>query len=113
MLMPMSSGSQNNKQNNESNSALRSLKNEVAQLRQELDRSTLILQALWELLKKKNSATEEELVEMISAIDMLDGKADGKPSRVPEDCPDCLRPLSLATNTCFFCGTVVERKKVF
>ena len=107
------SGGQGNKQNNELGNALRSAKSEIAALRQEMDRTTLIVQALWELLKKKHGATEDEMVDLIQAVDMMDGKIDGKPSRIPQNCPECTRPVSIATNTCFFCGTVVERKKVF
>ena len=42
---------------------------------------------MWELLKKKNGATEDEMLEMILAVDMMDGKIDNKPSRLPENCP--------------------------
>ncbi|MEI6234097.1 MAG: hypothetical protein WCT04_13665 [Planctomycetota bacterium] len=113
MLMPMSTGGQGSKQNNDASAALRNAKGEIALLRQDLDRTTLIVQALWELLKKKHGATENEMLEMIQAVDMLDGKVDGKPSRIPDNCPQCMRPVSVTTNSCFFCGTVVERKKVF
>ena len=113
MLIPMPGGGSNNKQNNENSNALRNAKSEIAALRQELDRTTLIVQAMWELLKKKNGATEDEMLEMILAVDLMDGKIDNKPSRLPENCPQCQRPVSISTNSCFFCGTVVERLKVF
>lgn len=109
----LASGGQKSNKNNEVGNALRSAKNEIAALRQELDHTTLIVQALWEMMKKKHGATEGELLELIQAVDMMDGKVDGKPSRIPENCPECARPVSVATNACFFCGTVVERKKVF
>ena len=82
-------------------------------MRSDIDRTSLIVQALWELLKKKHGTTEDELLQMILAVDMLDGKVDGKPSRIPDKCPQCARPVSIATSSCFFCGTVVDRKKVF
>ncbi|HLX62737.1 MAG TPA: hypothetical protein VKX17_15780 [Planctomycetota bacterium] len=101
------------KQSNEISNALRSAKSEIEKLRQELDRTTLIVQALWEMLKKKHGATEEEMLQTIESVDLMDGKLDGKPSRIPENCPDCQRPVSVATSTCFFCGTPVVRKRVF
>lgn len=114
MLFPMAGGGgQGGKQNNDANMAVRNAKSEIALLRQELDRTTLIVQALWELLKKRSELTEEKMLEMIFAVDMMDGKVDGKPSRIPDNCPQCTRPISVATNSCFFCGIVVERKKVF
>ena len=109
----LASTGQNNKQNNDVGNALRNAKGEIALLRQELDRTTLIVQAMWEMLKKKHGANEEEMIAMIEAVDMLDGKIDGKPTRLPETCPECTRPVSIATHTCFFCGKVVERKTVF
>ncbi len=113
MLLPMPNGGQSNKNNNDMSNALRNAKGEIAALRAEIDRTGLIVQALWELLKKKHGVVEDELLEMILAVDMMDGKVDGRPSRIPENCPQCTRPVSISTNTCFFCGTVVDRKKVF
>jgi hypothetical protein len=113
MLLPMPNGGQTSKPSNDMNNALRSAKGEIAALRAEIDRTGLIVQALWELLKKKQGVTEDEMLEMILAVDLMDGKVDGKPSRIPENCPQCTRPVSVSTNTCFFCGTAVERKKVF
>jgi hypothetical protein len=97
----------------DNSNALRNAMGEIGMVRAELDRTTLIIQALWELLKKKTNSTEEELLEMIQSVDMLDGKVDGKPTRVPENCPACTRPVSVQTSKCFFCGTPVQRKKVF
>lgn len=115
MLIPMMSGGggQGAKQNQDASNAVRNAKTEIALLQKELDRTGLIVQALWELLKKKHGATEDELLEMIQAVDLMDGKIDGKPSRIPDNCPSCTRPVSISTNSCFFCGTTVERKKVF
>ena len=93
--------------------ALRSAVGEITALRHELDRTTLVVQAMWELLKNKLGASEEELMALIQAVDMLDGKIDNRPSRIPENCPHCTRPVSIHTHTCFFCGTGVIRKKVF
>lgn len=108
--MPLGGGKQDSK---DVSNALRSAMGEVTQLRHELDRTTLVVQALWELVKTKLGTTEEEMIELIHAVDMLDGKADGKPSRIPDNCPQCTRPVSVQTNTCFFCGTMVIRSKVF
>jgi hypothetical protein len=93
--------------------ALRGTERELLALRAEVERLTLITQALWELTKQKLAVTDQELLQMIEAVDKLDGKVDGKPTRTAETCPQCARPVSLNTNTCFFCGTQVERKRVF
>lgn len=101
------------KDNKDVSAAVRSAAVEIAALRHELDRTTLIVQAMWEVMKTKLGMSEEAMVQLIEEVDLRDGKLDGKPSRIPENCPECTRPVSVHTNACFFCGTVVERRKVF
>lgn len=101
------------KDNKDVSNAVRNVAGEIAALRHELDRTTLIVQSMYEIMKSKMGLSEEAMMEMIESVDMLDGKLDGKPSRIPENCPECTRPVSVQTNTCFFCGISVERRKVF
>jgi hypothetical protein len=98
---------------NEAFHAARRNASEAEELRAELDRLSLLTQALWELLRKKLQLKDEELVAMIRECDLLDGHLDGKPSRTLEYCPTCHNTLSLTTNTCPFCGVRYERKKPF
>jgi hypothetical protein len=73
----------------DASAAARNALSEVQTLRIELDRQTLIVQSLWELLKKKMAVTETELLQCIEATDSLDGKIDGKPTRTTPVCPHC------------------------
>lgn len=69
-----------------------------------VDRLTLITQALWEVLQTKVGVEEAELVSLIEEIDLRDGKLDGKITKVPQKCEKCNQSVSVKTNMCFYCG---------
>ena len=62
------------------NSALVS---KVEYLEDNIDRLTLITQALWELLQKKVGIKESELTTLMEEIDLRDGVLDGKITKKP------------------------------
>ncbi len=95
------------------NQSAREAKQDVQKLRDDVDNLKLITQALWHLLKEKTELTDEALVAMISSLDQLDGKIDGRFVKVPEPCPQCARPVTVSTNMCVYCGIKVERKSPF
>ena len=76
----------------------------VEYLEDNIDRLTLITQALWEILQKKVGIEESELTELIEEIDLRDGKLDGKISKTPQKCSKCNQSVSVKTNVCFYCG---------
>jgi hypothetical protein len=86
---------------------------QIEKLRGDVDRLTLTVQSMWELLKKMTEMDDDVLMKMIHEVDGRDGKVDGRPSRTLENCPKCNRPVSLATGICVYCGTAVERKHPF
>ena len=73
-------------------------------LEDNIDRLTLITQALWELLQKKLGIEESELTLLIEEIDLRDGRLDGKISKTPQKCSKCNQSVSVKTNVCFYCG---------
>lgn len=79
---------------------------EVGYLEKELDRLTLITQAMWELLQAKTGLEDDDLAQLVEEIDLRDGKLDGKITPQPETCADCGRTKSIRTQMCFFCGHV-------
>ncbi len=95
------------------NQTAREAKQEVQKLRDDIDHLTLITQALWEVVKQKTDLKDEVLVAMISEMDARDGKIDGRYVKVPEQCPQCSRPVTVSTNSCVYCGIKVDRKSPF
>lgn len=83
------------------NSALVS---KVEHLEDNVDRLTLITQALWELLQAKLHVEESELTSLIEEIDLRDGKLDGKMTKVAQKCVRCRQSVSVKTGVCFYCG---------
>jgi hypothetical protein len=63
----------------------------------------------WGLLKRKHGETEG-ICCMIDAVDLLDGKLDGKPSRLPENC-GLHAPGVCGDEHVLFCGTEVAQVK--
>lgn len=79
---------------------------EVMYLEKELDRLTLITQAVWELVQSKTGLEDADLEDLVEEIDLRDGKLDGKITPQPQTCNDCGRTKSVRTQMCFFCGHV-------
>lgn len=80
------------------------LVSQVEYLEGNIDRLTLITQALWELLQKKIGIAESELTALIEEIDLRDGVLDGKVTKEPQKCSKCNQSVSIRTNVCFYCG---------
>ena len=80
------------------------LVSKIENLEDNIDRLTLITQALWEILQKKVGIEESELTALIEEIDLRDGKRDGKVSKTPQKCSKCNQSVSVKTNVCFYCG---------
>ncbi len=78
---------------------------EIAELRADMERLYFITEALWRILKDKQGLDENEIIRQIAAIDMEDGKLDGrKPKTPPQPCPKCGRTLGKQRMKCIFCG---------
>ena len=67
----------------------------------------LIAEALWEILKKETHLQEADLIELISEIDLRDGKFDGKKAKTTAvRCVKCDRMNSKRHSKCLYCGEV-------
>lgn len=64
----------------------------------------LICRALFELLQEKTGVTQLELAAKITAVDVRDGKADGRMTPQPKQCPSCQSMMAPRFNRCLFCG---------
>ena len=78
---------------------------QVRQLEREIDKLYMIIEALWLIIKKKNNLDDENLTELIAAIDLKDGHRDGKVATAePRNCPKCGRVVSVRHMYCIYCG---------
>lgn len=69
-----------------------------------LDRLLLICQAMWELIKEKTDLKDEDLLKMVTELDLRDGKPDRRYTNPPVDCPKCGAKICRKFNRCLFCG---------
>lgn len=68
----------------------------------------IISEALWRLLKQKTDLTDEELLEEVCAVDLEDGRFDGKKTKVSyTECSKCGRKNSKNHTKCLYCGDVL------
>lgn len=84
------------------------LKSEVKELRQQLDRLVLLNQALWELLQERAGFTEAQFLEKIREVDLRDGTEDGKITERAVRCPKCQRVCNSKHAKCIYCGMEFE-----
>ena len=79
----------------------------VSEVTARLDRTLLAVEALWSLMREKLTLTDLELVERINALDISDGKLDGRVRKTPVTCPGCGRTMSRKFPKCMYCGQAV------
>lgn len=79
------------------------LADRVNDLEERVDHLALLSMALWELLSESTGWTEEELIKRVSALDLRDGKQDGRMQTDAVNCPACHRPLSRRHRRCMYC----------
>ncbi len=78
-------------------------------LESEVERLTMVCEAMWMLLKDKLGVDDQELMARIAELDLSDGKADGrKDTDGPRNCPGCNRPNSKRHDFCIYCGQLIR-----
>lgn len=79
-------------------------------LEQDVERVHMIAEALWMLLKEKLDLEDADLLRLIAAIDLRDGKLDGRVARATAaPCPGCRRNVARSRTRCLFCGEALTR----
>jgi hypothetical protein len=92
---------------------IRDTKDDLADLRADVDRLQMICEAMWTIVKLRTGAAEEELAKLVEEIDLRDGKVDGKSVKPPMACKMCGRAVSVRTSVCLYCGAHHTRPTVF
>src|SRR5262245_54461753 len=88
---------------------LRDAKEDVFDLRAQVDRLQMICEGMWSILKARTGATEDELARLIEEIDLRDEGVGGKARNKPIACAMCGRVVSVRTMVCLYCGAKNQR----
>ena len=80
------------------------IQTDVAYLREEVERLSLLNQALWELLRERLKLTDADLEQRAQEVDLRDGIPDGKMRKHPLRCPKCGRVSNSRHRRCLYCG---------
>ena len=81
----------------------------VRELTYQVQRLSLLNQALWELLRTRLSLTDEDLLRLAGDIDLRDGIEDGQMTARAVRCPSCQRISNSKHYKCIYCSQEFER----
>jgi len=81
----------------------------IRELEHEIQRISLLNQALWEVLQAHLNLDDKELEAKIHEVDLRDGIEDGRMTDVGLRCPKCHRVSSSKHWKCLYCGTKFKR----
>jgi hypothetical protein len=77
----------------------------VKELELKLERTLMVTEALWEIIKKSHKLEDSDLKSLIQEIDLRDGKSDGKVQKTePSKCPSCGKTIQRNNSNCMYCG---------
>ena len=80
----------------------RDAKTNVELMQHDIERLLMITEALWLFVKQQNNFTDEDLVKVISEIEMRESHL---PKHVPVTCPACGRANSGKRDLCIYCAS--------
>lgn len=85
-------------------------RNDLREMRHQVERLSLLNQALWEIIQDRLQVTDAELERIANDIDMRDGVADGKiTTTAAMRCPKCNRVSNAKHYKCLYCGQLFEK----
>jgi hypothetical protein len=93
----------------QANSQAQSNRSDIKELAAQVERLSLLNQAMWELLRDKLGLTDADLERLAAEIDLRDGKSDGKITTTPVRCPSCSRVNNSRHGQCMYCGTLFAK----
>ena len=80
----------------------------VKMLEENLAKTLLICESLWELLSERTGLTVHDLHKKLYEIDMRDGELNGKNQRKSTECRNRGRMVGAKHSVCFYCGQVID-----
>lgn len=80
---------------------------EVRHMQDSLDRSMMVMEAMWSFMRDKLQLTDEQLADRVNDIDLSDGELDGRVRKSPVSCPKCNRTIARRFSRCMYCGQPV------
>lgn len=87
---------------------VRELRECVSQLESEfntnIEKLTLLCQAMWALIEETTDLTEEDLEDKILELEILRGDLFEEIEETAESCPQCNAAIPAAMDKCQFCG---------
>lgn len=83
------------------------LRKEVLRIESKVDGLALICQALFEIVQEETNLTDKEIEKKIKAIDLRDGREDGKMTGKVLPCSNCNRPAHTRQHVCMYCGSAI------
>lgn len=84
----------------------------VTALETRADRTGLVCQALWELIRERTELTDADVYARMQEIDARDGQVDGRIRYAVSNCPNCNRPRSRKHAKCIYCGAALARENL-
>jgi len=85
-------------------SAATDAKAQMREYQRQLDKSMMLIEALWTMCREAHGWSDQQLVDRVTDIDLRDGKLDGKVSRSARPCPECGRTIAADRSQCMWCG---------
>ena len=83
---------------------------ENQKLKDDIHHLSIIVEAMWAILKTKTGASDEDLRKQVTEVEFEKAKAH---TNMTVKCKNCSRPVSIKTKTCLFCGEKLETKEIF
>jgi rRNA maturation endonuclease Nob1 len=75
-----------------------------AKLNSEIDKLSLLCQAMWSLTEENTDMTDEALESRILELEILDGKLLEEIEDIQKSCPRCNAAVPADMDKCQFCG---------
>jgi hypothetical protein len=93
--------------------ALENARERADALEHRLASLALTCAAMWSLLQERAGITEQELLDRMHALDMRDGKVDGRMNAEALTCGSCKRKSSARHKRCMYCGAALPETTAF
>jgi ribosomal protein L32 len=78
-------------------------------LRMDVERLLMITEALWTFLKQQHGYNDEDLIKLMTEIDLRDGRLDNRVAPTgPQKCPNCGHVMNRNRALCYYCGKPMQ-----